>query len=83
MYVCVYVRMNINAEYITIMLSQALNHSKLAVDYSSDQLSKAEALHVNGGILKDLGHLEQAEKVIVNIYIILCLYSRFNIGRLK
>ena len=46
----------------SICISQALKHSSLATK-ATDTHSRAEAHHVHAGILKDMGQLEDAEKV--------------------
>ena len=42
---------------------QALEHSERAVELSSSDDAKSEAFHLQGGILKDLGRMEDAERV--------------------
>ena len=42
---------------------QALEHSKRAVELSDSNEAKSDAYHLQGGILKDLGRMEEAEGV--------------------
>ena len=45
------------------MYVQALEHSKRAVELSDSNEARSDAYHLQGGILKDLGRMEEAEGV--------------------
>lgn len=52
---------------------QAYKHSKLALE-ATESHSKAEAHQIHAGILKDMGQLDEAEKVpskLVHMHILL------------
>ena len=42
---------------------QALEYSERAVELSNSNEAKSDAYHLQGGILKDLGRMEEAERV--------------------
>lgn len=44
---------------------QALRHLELAVELHSSAELRADALHLKGGVLKDMGGLAEAEEVRV------------------
>lgn len=47
------------------MYMQALRHLELAVELHSSAELRADALHLKGGVLKDMGGLAEAEEVRV------------------
>ena len=49
--------------HMKLNLPQALEHSEKAVKLSSSDEAKSDVYHLQGGILKDLGRMEEAEGV--------------------
>lgn len=42
---------------------QALEHARKAIEFSNSNSTKADAYHLQGGVLKDLKRMEEAETV--------------------